>query len=366
MHSFCLGSDDQPPLGTLAIIKDAVSTHKIRRVFIDCDIYQVHKKDTPYWQKKPSTIKMFTYRYLKNEKAKWEYIFADISPEYWFNAAFPIVKVKNSLDILPKCVYRLAKKKLRGNYFILTPYEAKYYIYGGQGCTMSKNIVAENSMVVVQEFAVYPDEISQEWVRSIDKIIAFCKKNGVECTFYSAPKNICHTVWFKDHYEDFYAWYKHFFEERGYEYWDFSLFKTFDTREHNFYNMAHLNKDGILEFTRAFADFLITNGTAEKSTLFYPTYSAMLSNERARVAGLYFDESRKDILQFKAVSVNCDEALITFDITILEDGQATRVFKNTTNTSVPIPKSSGKIIIDTKYCGNKQGHFEKSYSHKMK
>lgn len=362
-HSFCLGTPSQPVLGAVAVMKEALQSHNIKYVYMECDFGHAHDKDVPYWQREPGKSEFLVHHYLKNKRAKWEYVCSALPPNWWLNDFLPIGKMQ-LLDLDPRYVYKTVHSKITGEYYDGAKPDLEGAAYGGRGCVLDDEVIPPNSIEGdLNKPPLLVSDVSQTWIDAIDEMIELCKEHGIECIFYTTTCTIYYVITRTGgKYADFNDWYNDFFRERGCQYYDFTLFKGADTSDHCFYDDDHLNKYGVVEFTKNFATLMNIASKEERQALFYPTYSQKIADEKARVLGLLFDETDNRVLKYKAVCVNCDESLVAFDILVQENGHEAKYFEDTKATVVDVPKNGGKIIIDTKYNGERQGHFVKEYS----
>lgn len=354
LRTFCTGTPFQSIEGTYAVLQEAASMYRLKRVFLECDFAVSCRGDRSYWEREPSKGTFLAAHYLKNPRVKIAYVLSSVPPRYWLNAVLPLGR-ESLLDLNPASVFNTARSKLSGEYwrYECRPVGAEY---GGRGCVFDDDVVENGTFSSGYVEPLDLDKIGSGWKDTVDRIIAFCRENGIQLDFYSNPSTDFYLTE-KRNYGQYVRFLKAFLAERGFRYYDFSLCRPeyLALEDCDFSDDNHLNRSGILKFTSVFCDFF--SGAVAERDLFYDSWEEKLAAQPERIYGLMFTEGDgADTLFVTPVTNRCDPALITYDVSARADrgGAETALLSGAREPVIRCPANGSGVLTVTAYYGGER------------
>ena len=339
---FNTGTPSQGINGTYAIIRQALKSYKISRIYLETD-FAVACRDG---RKKAGMGKsdFIVQSFLRNFFIKKDFIFENSSPNTLLNAVLPIGKDK-LMTLSPKKVFLKLKTIINGDYFKYE-YKMEKAGYAGKGCVLNYEKI-ENGSFSNDYFEPPFKSISDYWKNYVEKIIKLCEESDVEIIFYSMP---CSDFYLheKGDYNIFYNEMKKYITSLGFEYYDFNLCKEeFSMNDEDYFDDNHLNINGIDKFSRFFCDFF--TGRISYENMFYSSYAEKIGNQEQKIYGLLIIKNDKEnsfeIIPMTNIYVK-EKSSITYDVSIKNSAGMTVLAEKTEKTVFELPLgTSGNIFI---------------------
>ena len=342
---FCTGSAGQTIEASHAILKQAVKTHKIKRVFLELDFavasYPAAK------DRRGFKADYIIAKHLRNPAVKFVFLFSLSSPEFWINSILPIGKDKH-MTLHPKELLYRWKSFFNGEYFNYV-YHDKDAEYGGKGCLLDIRLVKDGSfMNTYDEFPIDVSIITEEWKNTVDKIIKICKDNNIELVLYSMPCSDFYLIE-KGNYDDYYKFCKDFVESRGFEYYDFNLAneKYLSLRDSDFHDDNHLSKQGVYKWTNFLCDYFFLN-KLPKEDMFHTSYAKKIASQEKKIYGLVLKNlTDKKALEIKPIT-NCDDfTKISYIVSTKVNGEEKHLYTGQ-DTIIQLPtEQAGEVRVQS-------------------
>lgn len=356
--NFCTGSAGQTIQASLAILKQAVKTHKIKKAFMELDFAVASYPAVK--DRKGFSSDYVIAKHLKDPIIKLEFLFALSSPKYWVNSFLPIGKDKH-MTFNPKDLSYRWKSFFNGDYFNYA-YHDKDADYGGKGCLLDVRLVKDGSFMNSYMENPISLNISDDWKNTIDEIIKICKKNGIELIFYSMP---CSDFYLaeKGNYDEYYVFCKNFINSRGFEYYDFNLAKEkyLLLRDSDFHDDNHLSGQGVYKWTRVVCDYFFLN-KIPKDDMFHSSYAEKIASQDKKIYGLVLEEfdNRKSLRITPMTNVH-DFSGITYEVYSIVNETENLLYKgNEMNIALP-PGQKGELRILSFLDGKLQNECKKDF-----
>ena len=360
---FNSGTPNQSLNGTYTILCEAIRLYNLKDVFVELDFATA--STTPYSKAEPTKSTFLVAHYIKNPKAKLDFIFSSTSPKYYLNSLLPIGKEK-LIDLNPASVFAVTKSKLTGEYYEYR-YEKNDSVYAGKGCVLDDDAVFPGTLWSEPVNPIPVKSINQEWEDKIVKIIKLCKEKNINLAFYQNPSTDFYLTE-KGNYDEYISFIRNFISAYDVPYYDFSLLKPeyLELLDSDFFDDNHLNKYGIEKFTNLFCDFYDKN-ELERREMFYSTFAEKKAAQPPKIYGLIIQDD-KDNGFFTVVPVenHCDKNLISYDVVAFVSGggeEEISIAEKSSESKFFYPKnSSGKIRITSFYNGTQQNCITKYYT----
>lgn len=362
LDTFNSGTPNQGLDGTYTLLREAERLYSLKSVFVELDFATA--ATAPYSKSESSKSNFLVSHYLKNPKAKLDYILSSTSPKYYLNSFLPIGKDK-LIDLNPLSVLAMAKSRFTGEYFKYS-YKKSDSEYAGKGCVLDDDAVKEGSFWSGPVKPIYVSAIDSEWKETIVKIIKLCKKKNISLAFYQNPSTDFYLVE-KQTYDDYISLIKNLLSEYNVPYYDFSLIKSeyLQLADSDFADDNHLNRQGIDKFTKLFCNFY-TATEQEKETMFYSSLAEKHSAQSPRIYGLIIDENKDEgFFTLKPVFNRRDTSLVSYDVFAYDStsGNEILVAEKSGECKFYYPsKMSGIIKITSYYNGVVQNFVEKYFT----
>lgn len=339
--TFNTGTPSQGINGTYAIIKQALETYDVSRIFLEADFAVACKG--AFNDKKMGKADFLSGELLRSTRIKNEFILDSSSPSGLLNAYLPIGKDK-MMTMNPVKIGKKLKAVIDGSYFDYT-YSDPESEYAGKGCVLDYEAIPDGGFYnYYNEPAFLP--ITDYWKYYIEKITALCSSHNVELVFYSMP---CSDFYLheKGDYDVYYSYLKDYFSSLGYEYYDFNLCneKYLSLEDHDFSDDNHLNINGIPKYTEVFCKFF--TDTIPEKDLFFNSYKDKTDAQPDRCYGLVCiaSDDMKSV-QIKPITNHVEQSQLSYDIYANTSDESIVLAEKTNDNLVSLPEnSSGQLTI---------------------
>ncbi|MBO4857147.1 MAG: hypothetical protein J5527_01360 [Treponema sp.] len=360
---FNTGTPSQKIDGTYAIIRQASELYNIEKVFLELDFSIACSP--AFSERTGFTSEYIVSNGIKDYKIKTDFLLNCSKPKYYLNAFLPIGKDK-LMTLNPKKIFGKIKSIITGEYFKYT-YKDSDSEYAGKGCVLDLDEIPNGGYCNDKKEKPIPvDDISDDWIHTIENIISFCKEKNIELIFFSMP---CSDFYLNEraNYDEYYSFCYDFVTKQGFKYYDFNLIKPelLSLEDSDFQDDNHLSKKGVYKWTDFFCDFFSTkylesNGIEK---YFYSSYKEKMNAQEDKIFGLYLiPSSNKQTVEIIPVQNHKTINGITYDIYTIIDNEEVPVAQKTENNIITLPSGkNGKIRVVSYINDNKQNDCIQSF-----
>ncbi len=293
LNTFNAGTSSQQLDGSYMVIKEAARYHDIKHVYLE--IYENIARGTPYKSRTELTQTYIISDYLRPSLDKYLYMLNASGSNHYSNS-FIVARRNWSKFFDADHVKNVIARKSTDAY---KNYEYKYIIrdsewYAGKGYVANSKVIKDWDYFYDYGWEDVPlDEISEDWMRSLEDIIAFCGKRDIPLTLVAAPMSNCRLAGAGD-YDEYIELVQDLIAGTDVDYYDFNLCKEefFPNTSSLFMDDHHLNCHGAERFSNLFADFL--NGEIPENELFHASYEEKLTCMEPTVFGIKYRDWEDD------------------------------------------------------------------------
>lgn len=347
--TFNLGSPVQYFDTSYLVMQEAIHEYDIKKIYVDIS-YTIALKSTYIHDDNLRSIYIVT-DYMKPSFRKYKYLFRMTESGSYANNFF---RARRDWEKLfdGEHISKVLQAKHTEEY---KTYTGTYIHEGGTGYVgkgfKTFDDVAPELYYINKGYGqIKTDEIPEDFEGILYSMIALCKKNNVELTFYSSPEPNFVEIGYGNR-DEFDAYIEKLLKDTGVDYIDFNLMKKeyWEDTTAFFMDEQHLNTVGAEKYSNVFADYI--NGDITKEELLYNSMSEKAADLDARVYGISYKQNKK-INNCKIVS-NKTEG-IEYRITLALDDEEESVLQDfDTNNKFDIPaKSTGICIVEYRMVDN--------------
>lgn len=300
-NTFNAGTSSQMYDGSYAMLREAGRDNKLKKVYMEM-YFAISGKSVKERTELTSTYIIGDYLNPSVDKAL--YLTNASDKKYWINNFIPARRYWRNL-FEPEYVRSVFEAKRTETYRDYSYVDHGEEYYAGKGYVANKGTVTDEGFSSDVLNPIAKDRFTEDDIDSLEKIINYCKKNGIELTFFSAPIPDYHLV-ARGNYDEYIAQVKALLEPYGVEYYDFNLMKPeyFSYEGSLFKEISHLNMYGAQAFSNVFSRFFM--GQIDAGDLFYDSYQEKIEKQAPKTYGLICtsteDGNGNTLLQFKPVS----------------------------------------------------------------
>lgn len=288
-NTFNAGTSLQPLDASYALLKEAGKTNNLKEVYVE--LYYGITNEV-YANRTDLTSVYLVSDYMKHSLNRVSLLLNAGSPDNYVNSFILGRRNYEKLLDFPWIFENVTFKR--------TPfYRTFQYISGtgeeylGKGFVGS-TVTMENSGIYCDysEPAISDNYISDDSRKYIQKIIAYCEKNNIKLTFYTAPME--DLVLSVIDYDNYVSQVNTLLSGTGVSYYDFNLCDTevLSLDASDFMDLNHLNLNGAEKFTTVFSRFF-TGGLDD--SIFFETYTDKLDSMKdTPVLGLVLLETENE------------------------------------------------------------------------
>lgn len=294
LNTFNGGTSAQHLDSSYLVIKEAAKYNDIKHIYLE--LYFSLASHT-YKDRTELTQFYIIADYLRPSIDKTLYLLNVSSKEYYPNN-FILARRNWTKFFDADYVKNLLAKKSTDTY---KNYE---YISNGTSWYHGKGYLANSESEAIKDWNYFAEhkpntsslgDVSQDWVDSLEDIIAFCKKKNIQLTLVSAPMSNYQLVRQGDgNYDEYIQTVQNLIEGTDVSYYDFNLCreKYIPNTSALFKDAGHMNYYGAKLFSNLFADFI--NGEIPESELFWDSYAEKLAHLEPTVFGISYYDSQTD------------------------------------------------------------------------
>ena len=294
-NTFNAGSSLQAQDASLALIREAVERYQVKHVFLE--MYYLMMNNDNYRDREQLTGTYIVSDYMRPSLNKVRFLLEASSPKYYVNSFLPARRNWENL-LHPAEIRELLYKKQTAEYREFQPFGG----YRQKGFVTNQGAIPNGLLLDTAGFdSIHPENASEDWMKTIREIIAYCEKKDVKLTLFSAPMTMFQTVGVGN-YDDYIALVQSMIEGTKADYVDFNLCREqyFDQTPDLFSDAGHLNDDGAETFSHLFGAFFSGQISAEE--LFYDSMKDKIAAHGPDIFGLSYLDSGDGMRKMKIVS----------------------------------------------------------------
>jgi|GEM_PF-2283453 len=293
VHSYNLGTSQQPVAGSYYLMKELLKNHAPGKVLFCISFNQMVKiKDT-------LSIIILSDN-MKWSLAKAELYKNEFSAEDYLDVLFPthlyrdMFTMEAALPYLKRFAAKLNGFGPGGKSVSAQWEKGEGPVYAGNGFVSYSDANEQGRMGKISGKSFAVSDINGENVDYLKKIVALCEQNNTELVFYIHPAPVGTVI--AGHNEELYAYFKEFAAENSLALYNFELVKPelFERKDEYYYDTDHLNAKGAREFGEVFAGLLggrSAGGSVEAEDSFYASYDALYADTR-RVTNVWLEAEK--------------------------------------------------------------------------
>lgn len=274
-HSFNAGSSQQLPDGSYYMLREAAAQNDLKTVYLEM-FY------TGYNQSASSDVPLACYLLTDfmrwNSANRYEYLWAMGGMASFADLLLP---ARHGIAA-PGSLFALWKAKLTDGYapenyrYVTYPEEGE--AYRGNGFVYTEGVAQDGYATLLNVDPQHP--LSDFGWEYLNRIADFCEENGIRLVLFTAPLPSAYLS-NTDQYQAYVDAVRQFAQQRGTEYWDFSLYKerkALDLGGGDFSDAHHLNGTGAEKFTKVLCNVIAKDQAGEDTaSLFCDTVEEKLS-----------------------------------------------------------------------------------------
>lgn len=289
-NTFNAGTSCQYLDGSYALLVEAGKRNQLQRVYVEMyySLTGMNHEDR--------TELTSTYQISDNMKTsvnKFRFLLNGCGKDYWINGLVPARRNWQKLFKKGYVAETIAAKRTPAYIDYEWPSSEKEY-YAGKGYIGSDVEAEDNVFVRKGGWGTVADNVfAEDDIESLEKIIQYCDKNGIELVLYSAPMTDFRVADLGN-YDHYIEQVNSFLADKSVKYYDFNLCreKYFSCTRENFSDHEHINTVGAEKFSELFAAFFTGKITEEE--LFYDSYANKMESMEAEVYGLCYAVEEQD------------------------------------------------------------------------
>lgn len=320
VNTFNAGTSGQDLDGSYMIIKEAARYNDIKHIYLE--LYYIRAFNV-YKDRTNLTQTYIISDYIRSSLDKIQYLLQASSKEHYFNS-FILARRNWNCFFNPDYVKDLVIKKATDTY---RNYEYAY-ITGDSEWYVGKGYVANNGIINEWNYfsnngwdSINFNNIAEDWINTLKKIIRFCEKNEIGLTLVTVPMPD-YLIASLENYDEYIDFVDEIISDTEVDYYDFNLCreKYFPNTSTVFMDDNHMNCYGAEIFSHIFADF-ISNKILQRE-LFYKSYEEKIRNLGPSVLGIsyqdYDSRQEKCVRKCKIVSTRNN---LEYEITVAPIGK---------------------------------------------
>lgn len=294
-NTFNAGSSLQAQDASFALIREAVEHYQVKHVYLE--MYYLMMNNDDYREREQLTGTYIISDYMHPSLNKVRFLREASSPKYYVNSFLPARRNWENL-LHPAEIQELLYKKQTAEYREFQPFGG----YREKGFVANQGEIPNGLLLDTAGFdSIHSESASDDWLKTIREIIAYCEKKDVELTLFSAPMTMFQTVG-AGNYDDYIALVQSMVAGTKADYVDFNLCREdyFDQTPDLFSDAGHLNEAGAEAFSHLFGAYF--SGEIPAEELFYDTMKDKIAAHGPDIFGLSYLDSGDGMRKLKIVS----------------------------------------------------------------
>lgn len=350
-NTFNVGSSAQELDGSLALIRETAKTNDLEQIYLEVyyDIAQM-----PAFEDREALVSTYIISdYMRPSLNKLGYLLKASSMEHYSNSFIPARRNWDKL-FMKDYVANVIKSKTAEWYKDYTYPFGEAERYEGKGY-VAVDLVGDIYYGYEHFEPIDTVAISEDYVDTLNEIIAFCEKEDIELTLFATPMPEFRLA-DVGNYDDYIQFMNGLLEGTDVKYYDFNLCKdeylSFD--ESYYADTDHINAKGAEAFSRLFSEFF--TGQIPEEELFYGSYAERLEAQEPDVYGIIveYEDGGKCTLS-PVTNVNADEICYTVNW-ISESGEVVVLQEQKQNRSFELPQGINDCLEVISYIDGEEVH----------
>ena len=349
-NTFNVGSSAQEIDGSLALLKEVAKKNDLKQVYLEV-YYEISQ--TPAFEERTDMVSTYIISdYMHPSVNKLGYLLSASSKEHYSNS---FILARRNWDKMFEKDY--VKNILQSKD---APWYKEYaYPFSEHESYEGKGYVAVDQVGNTYEFSHFPAIdtaiVSEDYVNTLNKIIAFCEKEDIELTLFSTPMPEFRLV-DVGNYDEYIAFVNEMLQGTDVKYYDFNLCKKeYLSFDKSYYaDTDHINAKGAGQFGRLFCDFF--NGQIAEEDLFYDSYAERIKEQGPNVYGVIAEYEAAGKFTIAPVTSAPEEELRYTVNWLPEGGKKVQLQVRDANTKVEIPDDRNGEVEVIVYLDNIKMH----------
>ena len=334
-NNFNLATSRQRMIGSYYMLLEALRHHEIETVYLEM-FYAILLAEND-----EVAASWWCSDYMKNSAVRWNFVVDAVQQEQYLETFLPFVRYRGQL-FDEEYIREQLEQKMTKEYR-----EFSYSVECGGGTTVEympggyyySDIVLKESELTTRERIKFGDQqISEESLEYLEKIIQLCKEENIEIVLYSTPMYELKLLGLEN-YDRYIEQVNMIAEKYGIKYYDFNLVKgehlSIQDRKY-FHDLHHLNVDGAELFTRFFYE-VMQRTPEENEEYFYSSYIEKMVGEEGKVYGLLYEKAEDTQFEKWKIASNWSEGMEYRIINSPSNGETTMVQDFSTEPYILIP-----------------------------
>lgn len=349
-NTFNVGTSSQQIDGSLALLREVTKTNDVKQVYLEV-YYEISQM--PAFEDRTDMVSTYIISdYMRPSFNKLSYLLNASSKEHYSNS---FILARRNWDKMfePGYVEGVLKAKEAEWYGAYAYPFSEFERYEGKGYVAVNQV---GDTYALEHFApIDTAVVSEDYINTLQEIVDFCEKEGIELTLFSTPMPEFRLV-DVGNYDSYIQFMNGLLEGTDVKYYDFNLCKEeYLSFDENYYaDTDHINAKGAEEFSQLFSEFF--TGQIAEEDLFYNSYAERLASQKPDVYGVIAEYQQDGSCKLAPVTnENADE--ITYTINWLpEGGEAVMLQERDANTTFTLPEGVNGSVEIISYIGETEVH----------
>ncbi len=348
-NTFNAGSSLQGLDATYALLVEAGRKNNLEEVYVE--IYYGISQEV-FDEREDLTATYLISDYMKHGLNRFFLLLNAGSSEHYVNSF--ILARRNADKILDiNWISELLSKKRSKKY---RNYEYDYG-YMGKGFVGSDIYLTQDELHLDKR----PPKITEECItgdckKYMKKIIAYCEKNHIKLTFFTAPMHDF-VIMTQEGYDLYARQIQTIIDKTSAQYVDFNLCRreVLDLQSEDYLDSHHLNTKGAEKFSRVFAEYFSNGG---ENDIFYNSYAEKIQAMPEQVMGLVIAEKHTEQgkTTYAIEPVMVGDLTLEYEISFYpENGEGEYLQDWSENTDFALPLGEkGELVVEYRIKGTKE------------
>lgn len=351
-YTFVAGTSNQRMDGSLAMVRELVGRYDVHTIYLE--MYYGVTEGTPYVERSNMTETYILTDYMRPSLNKYSYLLHAGSQKYWLNGVLPARRYWSNI-FEPEYVHDLLERKSAPSYknYTWNPIGGDEEYYVERGYVANDAVVGDDIMTNAEAYvrSLESNDVSSDWLNSLQTIIDTCARNDVELRLFIAPQ-LEWTTAARRNYQEYHDMIQGIADKNGLSFYDFNFCKAeyLDTNDRSIFmdTIGHLNTKGARLFTTVLCNFY--TGKIDADDLFYASWQDKMENEEPQIYGLagpgIDQETNEDVYFIVSNRITG----MRYRIEVEPDGGASYLLQDfNDNTTFKVPADEAGVIRITWY-----------------
>ena len=300
---FNASSSSQAPDASYAIIKEAIRMYDVEEVYLEISASMAQAVGRYKDRTNNPTSTYAISDYMRPSLNKVEFLLGATNSEQYINSFVPARRNWGSL--LDTQYLRSIREKKSSNIYKNYEYESaksEHEWYDGKGYVPCDYSIEDHMYYTTDGYdPVNVENISDDWKKSIDRIIDYCNHHNVKLTLYDAPISNFQLM-AQGNYDEYIKFIKDFIEGKDVDYVEFNLLSNeyWDYQQTYYMDGHHLNMYGAEAFSFLLSKYI--QGTVPEEAYCNSVFDKINTAPRDYYGITYSDDSEKNERTIRLIS----------------------------------------------------------------